>query len=179
MSVNVQFDVTNVNVEEKTTESTFTVNGSLTTFQGVDIAPATDDKATGGSPYQVGYDFSVGSSGAAGPVVVNVNARGVVLGPNLTTPQLITDFFTNIANTGELHVVQRLNRHGQIHYDLFFTNAGTGAIDPELRYQQLIVPPGTLPAPIATGAAVIDTVTVFREWRGENKVYDVFVLEGV
>ena len=166
-------------IEEISSEEAFQVSGDLTSLESVEIRKMDTGIDPSGGPLEMNYDFAVGSSGAAGPVDVDVNHRGLNVGPFVTAPITVTDFFTSIANTGKLHAVQRLLRNGQISYDMFFTNEGTGAIDAELIYQQLIVPPGELPAVIPTTAAVIDVVTVFREWRGSYKVYDVFVLEGV
>ena len=182
MSVNVQVNVTTRQIAESSTESTFTVPGDLATNESIDIRKADTGIDPSGAPIVMNYDFAVGSSGAAGPVNVNVNHKSLALDSDpsrLLTPTTITDFFTSIANTGKMHAIPRLLRNGDLTYDMFYTNVGTGLIDAELIHQALILPPGELPAVVATGAAVIDVVTVFREWHGENRVYDVFILEGV
>ena len=176
--VDVQVNVTTQAIEESTTETTFTVAGDLTAFESVDIRKADTGVDASGAPLEMNYDFAVGTSGAAAGVTLNVNHKSLAVGPDVTSDTSITDFFTSIANTGKLHAHQRVLRNGNLTYDLFFTNVGTGAIDAELVYRQLIVPPGEFPTVLSTAAAVIDVVAVFREWRGENRVYDVFVIEG-
>lgn len=175
-----QVNVTTRGVEETNTENTFQVAGDQTTLVSVDIRKAETSREADGAPEEINYDFAVGSSGVAAGVNAEVSHRSLDVASDLanpTTPTTITDFFTSIVNTGELHVIPRVLRNGVQTYDLFYTASATGLIDPELTHQQIILPPGELPTVINTGGAVIDVVTVFREWRGENRVFDVFILE--
>ena len=176
--VDVQVNAQTAKIEETNVESNLVVAGALTTFESIDIRSTIEARDSSGAPGELDYEFLVGTSGAAAGVNVNVNHRSHAVGDN-TTPDTINNFFTSIANTGRLHAIPRVNRNGVVTYDMFFTNVGTGLIDAELITQTLVVPPGQLTPVIPTTAAVIDVVVVFREFRGVDRVYDVFVLEGV
>ena len=173
--VNVQFNVNNVLIEESDAPDSFIISGQLADYESIEIRKMSSNILPDN---KMQYDITVGTSGAAGPLNVEVEHRSLPVGPFLTTTQTITGFYQNIGTTnGKLTPVPRVDRNGNLTYDMFYTATDSGAINPNLLYQQLTVPPGDIPSFIVTTNAVIATAVVFREWRGLNKVYDVFVLE--
>lgn len=178
--VDNQVDVTTRSVANAV-ENTFQISGTLTTFEGINIYKQETSIAAAGAPLQMEYDFLVATSGAAGPEVVEVSHRSLEVAKDIApgAPVVITDFFNNIAVAGELHVIPRETRDGNVTYDIFYTNLATGAIDAELTVVTIEVPPGTLPAVAVTTVAPLDATIVFREWRGLNRIYDIFFIDGV
>lgn len=179
--VNNQVDVTTVSLPNTGLETTpFTVSGTLTTFEGININRQESSIAAAGFPLQMDFDFLIATSGAAGPEDVEVNHRTLEVAKDIApgAPVVITDFFNNIAVGGELHVIPRENREGNVTYDIFYTNLVVGIIDAELTVVTLEVPPGTFPAVAVTTVAPLDATMIFREWRGVNRIYDVFYVDG-
>lgn len=172
--------VTTRSVQNTETENTFQISSPQTTHETLNIQPVEQTVNPAGSPVEMDYDFAASSSGAALGINFDVHHRSVKIpidqGP---TDFTITDFFNNVLDvaTSTLHVIPREIRDGFVTYDCFFSYAaGAGLVDPDLKVVTLTVPPGTFPV-LPTTTATTKIEAVFREWRGINRIYDVFILD--
>ena len=177
--VDVQVNHNVLQISDSPLETTSLFLNSLADHVGVEINRVETDILPEGSPFVKVYDIEVITSGAQTGSFTHLNHKNVEVGPTVTSDQTVQDFFTVVAAGGKLHAVPRLLRDGKITYDIFYTNTVNGAITADLVIRQKIFPPGGgLPSFISTGQNVLDAVTVFREYRGASRVYDIFVLEG-
>jgi len=121
------------------------------------------------------------SGGTDGPITVNIASRSITVAKSIGTPVKTASFFTSLTNdtTAAFFAFPKVNKNGNIDYDLIYTAVSAGAVTLDLTIVTLEVPIGATAPTFPVLPNITDPVQVFsvlRETTGLVKIYDYFML---
>jgi hypothetical protein len=179
--VDVQVDVTSLDIEKASSEQTTSVIGDLSTYQLIDISEHKGNVNNPPTiPDKVSYDFLLCTAGGVAGKNADVHYRSETISEDPGVTVTKAAFFTSVGfdDTAQFFVKERETRNGDTVYDLFYTyEQQAGAVTLNLDVYTVEVGPGQLPPPLPSpGNAPVFVKAMQHRSDGVKRVYLYFVL---